>query len=236
MALNVFEPPFIYFIIMGIVFGIGLAIFKRRQTSSKQEGFQSQSLNEVIQEENLKPYLSNFGRNIKKGKLVKDFNVINVKKVVKANFKYAEKGKDNKIEHKETEFYIFQSGKSTFDKIPILNKISGKKEFYVVSADERYIIKDSFRDIWIIKEGVFFYQLGGVWVSSEEGREFISELVYKKIYENLKEEDMNYPKRIVWYNDKYAFNMTDKEKDFELEKKKWEDRVSRETGVKKGGG
>lgn len=232
MDFFILQPPYIYFIILGAVFGIGLAIWKKQVLKDKFKGFVGQTLNEVIEHENLKPYMESFSRKTKHGKLIKDFNVIDVSKIAKAKLKYYEMN-NGTSKDVEADFFIFQGGKSLFSSIPILRRFAGNPEYYIINSDENYILKDAYRDVWSIKDGVFFYKLAGIWIVSQEGQNFISELTYKKIYENMKEEDMNYPKRIVWYNDKYAYNMTDKEKDYELEQKKWKDRVERETGVRK---
>ncbi len=115
-----------------------------------------------------------------------------------------------------------------------LNKISGKSEFFIINAENEYINKDKTNDIWVLNKNTFLYQLGGIWICSIEGKDFVTEMVYKKIYENLKEEDMNYPKRIVWYNDQYAYTMTGRVQEYDLERRKWLDRLQNETGVNLG--
>lgn len=243
IMINVFEPPMIYFLFLGVILGVGIIVFRKIKSSEKGiERFKGQTLNEVIEEENLKPYIRSFGRKTKNGKMINQINSIPIRRVVKAKFKYADVKKTKGIKNitiKEGDFYVFQSGKSFLVDIPLFNKLVGKPEYYVVSnnedtdndKDKIYITKDKFRDVWVCNPNTFFYSLGGVWINSDEGRNFITELVYKKTYENLKEEDMNYVKRIVWYNDMYASKMTGREQDYDLEKRKWEDRVQRETGT-----
>jgi len=236
--INFLEPPFIYYLFVGLALGIGIVIFRKIKMPKKDVKFQGQTLNEVVENENLSPYLKTFGRKTKRGKLITASKVINVRYVVNAKFKY----KDIKytkytknISTKDGDFIIFQSVKSKFSGIPLLNIIFGKPEFYIINNDAN-ITKDEYRDVWVLPPSNFFYSLAGVWINSLEGKDFVNELVYKKTFENIKEEDMNYVKRIVWYNDIYASNMTSTEQSYELEKKKWSDRVERETGVKQGAG
>ena len=237
MQLFILEPPFIYFLMFGLVVGVVFALFKRfYKPSEKIERFEGQSLNEMIVGENLLPYLKAFGRKTKKGKLIYDMNVIPISRVVKANFKFVEtvKGSRNNFYVKNADFFIFQSKTSIFSRIPFLNKISGKSEFFIINAENDYINKDKTNDIWVLNKNTFLYQLGGIWICSIEGKDFVTEMVYKKIYENLKEEDMNYPKRIVWYNDQYAYTMTGRVQEYDLERRKWLDRLQNETGVNLG--
>lgn len=237
-----FQPPMIYFLFLGAILGIGIIIFRKFQTRDTVKRFQGQTLNEVIEGENIEPYVKTFGRKTRSGKLITELNTIFIRRVVKAKFKYAEKtntkGTKNTFELKESDFFIFQSGKSFLVDIPILNKLIGKKEYYVVndnSKDKDFITKDKFRDTWVLNSNTFLYQLAGIWVCSEQGKQFITEIVYKKIFENLKEADMNYPQRVIWYNDIYASKMTGTEQQFTLERKKWEDRTFQETGVRPSG-
>lgn len=237
--MNFLEPPFIYYLVLGIAIGVGIILFRRFKIPTKSQKFEGQTLNEVIENENLEPYLKAFGRKTKKGKLIYNGKSISIRRMVNATFsykdvKYSKYTKD--IHTLKGKFIIFQSMKSKFSKIPIINIFIGKPVYYIVKNDinteKETITKDSYRDVWVLSPSNYFYSIAGVWVNSIECKDFINELIYKKIFENIKTEDMNYPKRIVWYNDIYASRMTSTEQAYELEKKKWNDKVERETGIK----
>jgi len=223
------EPLFMYPMVFLIAIGIGWIMYRKIKSERPPDKFRGQSLQEVLETENIAPLVKTFGRKTRNGKLISELNVIPIKRIAMAKFK-SRKINDKDKDPSESEFYVFQSGTNRrIMDLPLLRRLSKRSDYYVINRNEEYLIKDTVKDTWKIKPDIFLYQLGGIWVCSHESRKFITELVYKKIFENIKEEDMNYPKRIVWYNDKYASQMTSREQEYELEDRKWSRRAERET-------
>lgn len=230
-AFSIFQPPFVYFILLGAVLFISVFIFKQvRKTDDGVKKYKGQTLNEVLQSENLDGYIKHFGRATPKGVLIHTMNSTKISRFCKAKFTYKEK-QNKEIKTIEGDFLVFRTRCSRFLNIPIIGSFVGKPEYFIIDDKTEMVYKDKYRDTWTLSNDVFVYQLGGVWVSSLEGKNFLTELIYKKIFENLKEEDMNYPKRVVWYNDMAASNMTQVQQIFDMEQEKWRKRVYGETGV-----
>lgn len=225
----ILEPPYIYFILVAVVVGIGLAIFKKVKMSNKEEGFKGKTIREVVVNKNLKPYMNIMSKRIKNGLLINGMNTINITKFVEINVESNMLPTDkNKKSLDKISLIAFQTGKRF--KIPIISKLSSNDEYFLLENHEDVIIKDPINNVWTLNKNVHLYMLAGVWVSGEDAKHYVSEMIFKEIFEDLKEEDMNYPKRLVAYNDRYAFNMTAVEQEYDLEDRKWDRRAEGETG------
>lgn len=230
----ILQEPYVYFILLGIAVGVGLVLFRKVKGESKKE-FKPQSLSEVIINENFKPYVEQFGEKIKKGVLYTQYKNMNLRKKAVIRLKYAipKNGNSKEMESKESDFIVFKTGKTFLCEVPILNHLVKKSEYILANKDDDVLIKDKFNNVWTTTDNVFFYRFAGLWICSKETQNFITELIYKKMLENEKEEGINYIKRIVFYNDQYASKIGSIEQEFLIEREKWKDRVERETGVRK---
>lgn len=231
-----FQEPVIYLLMLGVAIGVGLVIFKKIKTDSKTD-FKPQSLSEVVINENFKPFVKEFGTKLTKGVLYTPHKKIPLRKRAEIRLKYTIKEKDKKgvivDVDKEGKFIIFRTGKTIFSELPVLNRLVKGAEYILINDEDRVLLKDKMHDSWTTTDNVFFYRFAGMWICSKETQIFITEMIYKKMLENTKEEDMNYIKRIVFYNDQYAQKIGVMEQDYQLEKDKWKDKVESETGVKR---
>lgn len=221
----IFQEPFIYFIILGLAVGFGVFLFRRMKSDKTEPIFKGQTLKDVLIKENMFPIMESFGMNIKKGKLITKFKAIKIKKIAKVKF---ETTLNN--EKKSHELLIFDITKGLLSSIPIINSIFKSREYLVINDNTNYIVKDRNNDVYTISNDVFLYKFGGIWICSKESQQLLTELQYKKMLEDEKEEGINYIKRIVFYNDIYAQNVGKLEQAFKLEQEKWNKTVEDLTG------
>lgn len=222
------QPPFSY-ILLAIIIIIVCYILFRKFFEPLKDHFKGEGIDYVIKELNIKKSFSKFSRKCKKGKLYHNLGNVNVERVMFANVKVK---KENSKELKDNKFILFKTGSTIKSKIPILNKFVDT-DYFIIDNDDKFIEKNKYGDVWIIKPNVFLHKFADVWICSEEGTSFLTDLIYKRTYENAREEEMNYIKRVVWYNDLYASRMTKDYIEHELTQEDYEKRVERETGVRK---
>lgn len=232
------QPPFIYIIFAGIgILFIFLIILKFKSKGEKVDHYKGETLECILTKHNFDKYMKTFGRKLKKGNLYWSMGKVKVRKIVLLSVVIEKIGtKDKKQKQrpeydKDKKFIVFQSG-SFWSNIPIINKISQKSYFVIDNYDE-FIKKDEYEDKWVINKNVHLHLMGGVWVCSLAGTSYLSELVYKRLYENDKEVETNTPKRFVWYNDIYASKLTRDVLTSELETAKYDQQREKETGIRR---
>ena len=218
------QPPYSYILLSIIIIVACYFLFKKFFQPLK-EHFKGEGIDYVIKELNIKKSFSKFSRLCKNGKLYHNLGKVDVERVMLANVKV----KDSK-ETKDRKFILFKTNSSIISKIPILNTLV-KSDYFIIDNDDKFIIKNQYRDTWTVKPDVFLHKFADVWICSEQGTSFLTDLIYKRTYENAREEEMNYIKRVVWYNDLYASKMTKEYVEHELTREDFERKVQRETGV-----
>ncbi len=221
-------PPFSY-ILIAIIVAIITYIIVKEVYKPMKEHFKGEGIDYVIKELNIKESFKNFSRKTKKGKLYHNLGVVNIDKVMLANVKVKLEQDKEPINHR---FILFKTG-SLIANLPLLNKVAKGVEYFIIDNNNSFIEKNKYGDVWVVKPNIFMHKFADVWICSAEGTSFLTDLIYKRTYENAREEEMNYIKRVVWYNDKYASNMTSQFVEHELEDDKYRKRVERETGVKR---
>ncbi len=218
------QPPMSY-IILAIVVALIVYFFFRKFYTPVIKRFKGEGIDQIVKELNITPQFRKFSRVCKRGKLIHNLGTVEIGRVMNATVKGSDK--------KETNFILFETKESLVSKIPIFNKIQGGLEYFVINNDSTHIEKDKYRDIWVVKPNVYMHTFAGVWICSEQGTNFLTDLIYKRTYENAREEEMNYIKRVVWYNDLYASKMTRDHVEHDLEQEGYDSRIERETGVRK---
>ncbi len=226
------QPPFSY-ILLAIAIVIICYIFFRKFYEPTMQRFKGEGIGHVIKELNITPNFAKFSRKCKKGKLYHNMGVVDIERVMMTKVK-GTKGKKVKDKDKDDySFIMFKTATSLIAKIPIFSKFKGDVEYFVINNNSNYIEKNKYADTWIVKPNVYMHKFADVWICSAEGTNFLTELVYKRTYENAREEEMNYIKRVVWYNDMYASKMTRDFIEHDIEQDSYESRIERETGVRK---
>lgn len=220
-----FEPPWIYFIMVGAIIGGTWYLLKKYGLlPSRTPIFKGETLEQIILDRNLKKILKTFGEKLKNGKLTFSTKTIKIKRAARFPVIYevreekeVAKGK-KKVEFikKELDFWVFKSGGGIFENIPFLKYLNTTPEYFVVDSDERFLKKDPSGNVWSLNPGLFPHMFAGVWVVSQSGAGFLTELAYKRIQENDKEESVNALKRWIYYNDIQAGSMTTMERRQEL--------------------
>jgi len=222
-----FQPPLIYFLILGIaVAAIAIIFLKFRKKDA--EHFKGETLEEIFKKKNFDKYLDTFGRKLKKGKLFWNMGSVNVKKMVMLKTKIEPLNKKDTKVNREHSFLIFQK-----KKFFLFILFGSKPDYFVIDNEQEYIYKDRYMDRWVINQSVNMFLFGGIWISSLGTQSLMTELIYKNTYENDKEVETNTPKRFVWYNDLYANKLTGETLKADLEREKYDSAVQRETGTGK---
>lgn len=220
-------PPYSY-ILLAIIIIVACYILFRKIMQPIKEHFKGEGIDYVIKELNIKKSFSKFSRSCKKGKLYHNMGMVDIERMMLANVKV--KKQDSK-QTEDKQFILFKTG-SMLSKIPILNTFT-KSDYFIIDNEKKFVEKNKYGDTWIVKPDVFLHKFADVWICSEQGTSFLTDLIYKRTYENAREEEMNYIKRVVWYNDLYASKMTKEYIDHELTREDFEKKVQRETGVQK---
>jgi len=220
------NPPYSY-ILLSIIIAIVCYTLFRKFFEPIKDHFKGEGIDYVIKELNIKKSFSKFSRPCNKGKLYHNLGKVDIERIMLANVKV--KKQDSK-DMEDRKFILFKTGSSIISKIPILNKFIDT-DYFIIDNDEKFIEKNRYGDIWVIKPNIFMHKFADVWISSSSGTSFLTDLIYKRTYENAREEEMNYIKRVVWYNDLYASKMTKEYIDHELTREDYEKKVQRETGV-----
>jgi len=222
------KPPLSYILLVAIIIIACYFVFKKL-FKDKPFSFKGENIDYVIKELNLNKSFINFSRKCKKGLLYYNLGSIKIERVMEASLKIKNKT-DKKIENMK--YILFQTTDKSIG-IPIIGFLFNKKQYFLIDNDKSFIKKDKYRDIWNINPNVFLHKFADVWISSESGTNFLTELIYKRTYENAREEEMNYIKRVVWYNDKTASLLTKDILEHDLKQDSYEKRIERETGVTK---
>jgi hypothetical protein len=226
-------PPLSY-LLLAVLIVIGCIIVFKYFYKPKKSIFKGETNEYVVKELNLKKQFKEFSRKCKKGKIYHNVGTVKIRRMMYANVKIEKiSGENVKIVTSNVsdkmKFILFKAG-SFWSEIPIISFFS-KPEFFIINNDEKFITKDDVSDTWLVKPEVYFYRFAEVWICSVETNYLVSEMIYKRTHENAKEEDMNYIKRVVCYNNDDAYRMAKAHIDHELEKDKYSSRVQNETGT-----
>ena len=225
------QPPMSY-ILIAIVIAIIVFILVRHFYKPKSEHFKGESIEYVVKELNLIPIFKEQSRKCKKGKLYHNLGMIKVRRVVMCNVKFqTDKDIKNVNQNINKKFIAFKTG-SFFSELPIFSFFF-KSSFYIIDNEPSTIEKHKESDTWVVSPDIFMHKFADVWHCSESGKVLLTELIYKRTYENETEVILNTPKRFVWYNDIYANKLTATTLEAKLEQDKYSKGVERETGVKK---
>ena len=224
-------PPMSYILII-IVVAIIVFILVKHFYKPKTEHFKGESIEFVIKELNLKPIFREFSRKCHKGRLYHNLGIVKIRRVVMCNAKFeTAKDKKNTIQNLNKRFFVFKTG-SFLSELPIFSFFF-KADYYFIDNEHEIIEKDKRSDTWVISSDVFMHKFAEVWHCSEAGKILMTELIYKRTYETEMEIKMNMGKRIVWYNDIYAFKLSSTSLEHELKAEDRKSYIQGETGVKK---
>lgn len=227
------QPPLSYLLIIIVIAFACLIIFKYFY-KPKKSIFKGETNEHVIKDLNLKKQFKEFSRKCKNGKIYHNVGKVKIRRMMYANVTIEKINKENvksitsNVSNK-MKFILFKAG-SFWSEIPIISFFS-KPEFFIINNEPKYIEKDIVSDTWLVKPEVYFYRFAEIWICSIEGNYLLTEMIYKRTHENAKEEDMNYIKRVVCYNNDDAYRMAKAHIDHELEKDKYSSRVQNETGT-----
>lgn len=227
-----FEPPYIYFIMVAaIIIGMWWVLKRYGLLPTSAEKFRGQTLNEIIEQDNLAKLIKIFGVKLKKSKLNFHIKTIKVNRVAVVpatiSIRGLKKGGRFKsdtyeFQDKEKRFIVFKSGGGLFENIPGLKYLHKERQLFVIEDDDKFISKDISRNVWSINKNTFPHTFGGVWVFSAGSVSFLTELAYKKMQENDKEESVNALKRFIFYNDQHTGRISAMERRQELRDESWE--------------
>lgn len=228
-----FEPPWIYVLmVVGTVVGVWFVLKKYGVLPSGVKEFKGETIKQIIQDQNLRNLLATFGEKVKKGKLVTHMKTIKISRVatVPVEISIRKEVASGRFKKKTTysfkpykkHFLVFKSGGGLFESIPGLKLMHKEPEYFVIDDDERFIKKDMTNNIWSINKNTFPHTFGGVWIFSTDGVSFLTELAYKKMQENDKEESVNALKRFIFYNDHFTGRIVGMERKEELKQEGWE--------------
>lgn len=227
-----FEPPWVYLIMVAAIIGGLWWVLKRYGLlPTSAATFKGQTLTQIIQDENLKRMTDVFGNKIKNAKLTLHFRTIKIGRITRVPVKISIReeislGKFRKKKYKfltkDKTFLIFKKGGGFFEEIPVLKLIHTKAEYFVVEDEDKYVKKDPNSNLWTLSPNTFPHLFAGVWVVSMDGVAFLTELAYKKMQENDKEESVNALKRFIFYNDHHTARIVAMERKQELKDESWD--------------
>jgi len=87
--------------------------------------------------------------------------------------------------------------------------------------DKEFLIEPSKNQDFIIGEGTQFWKLAGISIFSEKGRKFVTDLVFKKIHEQVLEGELNFIPRMTYLEIRMAKTVEKGKLFTDLEKKRW---------------
>jgi hypothetical protein len=226
-------PPLSY-LLLAILIVLGCIIAFKYFYKPKKAMFKGETIEHVTKDLNLKKQFKEFSRKCKKGKFYHNVGNVKIRRMMYANVTIEKIDKENAKSitsnvNEKMKFILFKAG-SFWSELPLFSFFS-KPEFFIINNDSKYIEKDKVSDTWLVKPEVYFYRFAEVWICSIEGNYLLTEMIYKRTHENAKEEDMNYIKRVVCYNNDDAYRMAKAHIDHELEKDKYSARIQNETGT-----
>src|SRR3989304_321881 len=108
-------------------------------------------------------------------------------------------------------------GMDLLSKILALLGLGGN--FFLI--DKEFLIEPSKNQDFIIGEGTQFWKLAGISIFSEKGRKFVTDLVFKKIHEQVLEGELNFIPRMTYLEIRMAKTVEKGKLFTDLEKKRW---------------
>jgi len=232
----VFVPPIAY-VFWGLV-GFGLALwFVLKYYNAPQDQFEIERFSEVVNKD-LDKALGILGMRSRNTKLIKGMMKIgditkhlHEKGKITTTFKVKAdktiKDKPNLIVEKAEGEYKTVSKKTPFDlhifEVNVgdsfLNIFGKGNEKIIVDAE--FLTFDPVKNVFQINENINMWKFAEVWVTSETGKEFITDIAWKRSLEMQTEETMNLAKKTTYLEMRMAKKSELMEKATQLEQEKY---------------
>lgn len=213
---------FVIIIIFIIFFAI---VLKKRKKKIEFAEFKADPF-DVVVKDLIKDKLKNFGIKVRKHKLVIGYNEIPYisrylkKKLALPILEYDEqknilKTTDKKI---ETEFLIFKAKNKSF-----IQRFFGiGSQYYIIDTTDKNIVYYADKKTWNTPD-VDFFSYGNIWIEHMNSADYINNLAFSKLNEDLMTHIINYPNKVVHLEMEQAKKERTLGKTAEIEKQKYDE-------------